>query len=114
MTKTPSLSMSAPGGTIQIRQEFLAAPAVRLSVARVGLPMLARGIWISPAGWQAPSGISKAGRVPSAIRPLGERMAAQGEFDFLFVKLGSEFAHCATLNDTGEDEIKRTEEVVAS
>jgi len=23
-------------------------------------------------------------------------------------------AHCATLNDTGEDEIKRTEEVVAS
>jgi hypothetical protein len=27
---------------------------------------------------------------------------------------GFHAAHCATLNDTGEDEIKRTEEVVAS
>jgi hypothetical protein len=30
------------------------------------------------------------------------------------IPLGYFIAHCATLNDTGEDEIKRTEEVVAS
>lgn len=30
------------------------------------------------------------------------------------VGVSAVYAHCATLNDTGEDEIKRTEEVVAS